>query len=228
MVIPVVNKTGWDQRLKALAAWQPQDVATVVIVPHPDDETLAAGGLIAAMRARDVDVTVVAVTDGEHAYTENAGLANTRRGEQTRALARLGVAESKIIRLGLVDSAVTSQEDVLLMKLRSLISPGTQVLAPWVGDFHPDHEACGRAAQTVAREVGAPLIVYFFWTWHRGTLATLDGMELRKFTLSDELRAAKSEALACHRSQLTHAPEPEILPENLLWPARMGFEVFAL
>jgi LmbE family N-acetylglucosaminyl deacetylase len=200
----------------------------VAVVPHPDDETLAVGGLIAALRAKGVDVTVVAVTDGEHAYVDNRGLAATRREEQTHALARLGVAENKIVRVGLVDSNVAAKESELAAKLRRLISAETQVLAPWVGDFHPDHEACARAAEVVTRETRATLISYFFWTWHRGTVATLDGVELLKFALSEDLRAAKAEALSCHASQLTHAPEPEILPKNLLWPARMAFEVFAL
>jgi LmbE family N-acetylglucosaminyl deacetylase len=228
MVLPLIGETVWASRLEGLREWQPMCTPTVVVVPHPDDETLAAGGLIAALRAKGVDVTVIAVTDGEHAYTDHDGLARTRRGEQTRALARLGVPEEKIVRLGLVDSDVAGQEKELVAKLRPLISADTQVVAPWAGDFHPDHEACARAAEIVAREVGATLVSYFFWTWHRGNLATLEKVELRKFTISDDLLKAKGEALACHVSQLNHAPEPEVLPENLLWPARMAFEVFAL
>lgn len=144
MVIPFVSEKEWANRLEGLPDWQPAWTDTVVVVPHPDDETLAAGGLIAALREKGVDVTVVAVTDGEHAYTDNAGLATMRCGEQTRALARLGVAENKIVRLGLVDSDVSGQERELAAKLRPLIRAKTQVLAPWVGDFHPDHEACAR------------------------------------------------------------------------------------
>jgi LmbE family N-acetylglucosaminyl deacetylase len=200
----------------------------VIVAPHPDDETLAAGGLIAAQRAKGVDVTVVAVTDGEHAYIENEGLAALRRKEQTCALARLGVPQHKIIRFGLVDSGVAAQESDLVARLRPLITAETQVFAPWVGDFHPDHEACARAAEAVVQDAGAVLISYFFWTWHRGTVTSLDGLTLRKFALSEEMMAAKWEGLACHASQLKHAPEPEVLPANLLWPARTPFEVFAL
>jgi LmbE family N-acetylglucosaminyl deacetylase len=228
MVIPVIGEEEWGARLTKLAAWLPSEAPMVVVVPHPDDETLAAGGLIAWQRARGVDVTVVAVTDGEHAYQDNAGLAVTRREEQACALRRLGVSGEKIIRLGLVDSGVSAQEGELAARLREFVTPETQVLTPWSGDFHPDHEACARAARLVAEDVGATLVSYFFWTWHRGTIATVDRLELRKFVLEEEGMRAKREALACHVSQLSHAPEPEILPEELLWPARMGFEVFAL
>jgi LmbE family N-acetylglucosaminyl deacetylase len=175
-----------------------------------------------------VDATIVAVTDGEHAYDHNQGLAELRREEQRCALTRLGVSEQKIIRLGLVDSGVAAQEEELIASLRPLTTAESQVFAPWNGDFHPDHEACARAAEVVAREVGAELISYFFWTWHRGTVETVSGLRLRKFELSKAVMTAKSEALACHASQLKHTPEPEILPDDLLWPARMPFEVFAL
>lgn len=228
MVVPIVSETEWAHRLTGLPRWEPALRSTVVVVPHPDDETLAAGGLIAALRDMRVDVTVVAVTDGEHAYADNEGLAEIRTKEQTCALARLGVPAQKIVRLGLNDSAVAAQENELADALRTLIPAETQVLAPWAGDFHPDHEACARAAVSVARDVGATLISYFFWTWHRGTVATVDGLRLCRFPLSEERSLAKREALACHASQLRHEPEPEILPENLLWPARMSFEVFAL
>jgi LmbE family N-acetylglucosaminyl deacetylase len=228
MVIPLVNEIAWAELLKGLRDWQPACVDTVVVVPHPDDETLATGGLIAWLRSKGADVTVVAVTAGENAYADNEGLAALRSLEQTCALERLGLAANKIVRLGLVDSNVAAQEDVLAANLRLLIRANTQVVAPWIGDFHPDHEACARAAALVAGEAGATLISYFFWTWHRGTVSTLDGVELKKFVFGADLCAAKRDALACHASQLAHAPEPEVLPEDLLWPARMAFEVFAL
>lgn len=164
------------------------------MVPHPDDETLATGGFIAAQTAKGVDVTVVAVTDGEHAYIENERLAAVRRKEQTCALARLGIPQHKIVRLGLVDSGVTAQEAELAARLRPLIDAETQVLATWLGDFHSDHEACARAAEAVARDVGASLISYFFWTWHRGTVATVDGLTLRKFALNEDAMTAEREA----------------------------------
>jgi len=228
MVVPLVSETGWANRLNGMPEWEPQLTSTVVVVPHPDDEALAAGGLIAALRKTGVEVTVVAVTDGEHAYTENEGLAELRKKEQMCALARLGVPQHKIVRLGMVDSGVVAQEGELVARLRTLIPAESQVFAPWAGDFHPDHEACARASALVVRDVGATLISYFFWTWHRGTVATVDGLQLRRFPLSEELMDAKREALACHASQLRHEGEPEVLPENLLWPARMPFEVFAL
>jgi LmbE family N-acetylglucosaminyl deacetylase len=227
MIVPRIGEDSWSKYLQHVSIWQPSDAPMLVVAPHPDDETLGAGGLIASQRAKGVDVTVVAVTDGEHAYADNNGLAATRREEQAQALARLGVSREKIIRLGLIDSSVAKQEQELVTRLLPLVTPQTHIVAPWSGDFHPDHEACARAAAAVAQKTGATLTSYFFWTWHRGTTASLDGLQLQKFCLDDAAMQARRDALACHTSQLQHAPEPEILPENLLWPARLSFEVFA-
>lgn len=45
----------------------------VVVAPHPDDEVLGCGGLIAAARAAGMPVLIIALTDGEQAYPDEPG-----------------------------------------------------------------------------------------------------------------------------------------------------------
>jgi LmbE family N-acetylglucosaminyl deacetylase len=198
----------------------------LVIAPHPDDETLGAGGLIARQRMRGTDVIVAAVTDGENCYPDSVGIGEIRCLEQEGALKRLGVAREHIVRLRLPDSAVSSNEEELVDRLMPLVSSETHVIAPWPGDFHPDHEACGRAAMEVARRVGACLTFYFFWTWHRGTTQLIKDLSLRSLPLDFQGLRAKTEALLHHRSQLVRESSDPILPELLLGPARRPYEVF--
>lgn len=79
------------------------DLARVlVVVAHPDDETLTAGGLVAALAAH-TQVTVVTCTRGERGemigrdlaplLLDRAELANHREGELERALSALGVTD---------------------------------------------------------------------------------------------------------------------------------------
>ena len=204
----------------------------LVVVPHPDDETLGAGGLIATQRRRGVDVMVVCVTDGENAYPEEpegaAAMGTQRSSEQQEALERLGVEPASMVRLGLTDSDVCAREGELAARVTELGGPGVVIVAPWEGDFHPDHEASGRAARAAAERSGAQLISYFFWTWHRGTPECLDGLRLVRFALDEDAVRARAEALTAHASQLERAGGEPVLPERLLAPARRNYEVFAL
>ena len=226
MIIPVVQEAEWMSLLSDLPRWQPPEKPTVVISPHPDDETLGSGGLIARLRSRGTDVTVVAVTDGENAYGDDVGLGEIRVREQTNALGKLGVDPQHVIRFRFPDSGLRDCEGRLVEVLQSVVSENTHIIAPWRFDFHPDHEVCGRAAEAVARNKEVQITSYFFWTWHRGDRKMLDGLQLVSLLLApDEIRA-KQDALHCHQSQLERPGGSPILPDDLLGPARRTFEVF--
>lgn len=205
MITSIVDEQTWLSILRGLPFFDPGPGPVAVISPHPDDETLATGGLIAALRQRGVQVLVVAVTDGENAYGENnAGLGETRCSEQSAAVRELGVSDESLVRLGLTDSGLMRQKGQLVELLAPHLSKCCHILAPWPGDFHPDHEACGWAAQEVARQMKSRLSWYFFWTWHRGKPSLLNEMQLSIFPLNALLYETKLRALALHRSQLEH------------------------
>ena len=226
MIEPLASEKEWAPIWEGAKPWQPPDRPMLVISPHPDDETLGAGGLIGLQAARGIPLHVVAVTDGENAYRDGVDIADRRSQEQTSALGRLGVTPSNLTRLKLTDSGITADEELLVELLMPLVSKTSHIVAPWTDDYHPDHEACGRAAVEVARRSGAVLTFYFFWTWHRGRPALLRNLPLKSLALSAESRRAKREALSEHRSQLEHPSGEPILPEYLLWPARRSCEVF--
>jgi len=223
-----VPEAEWLALLREVPEWNPPSVPTLVVAPHPDDETLGAGGLIAAQRGRGVDVLAVAVTDGEKAYRDTPGLGLQREQEQLNALERLSVPRDCITRFRFPDANVASFEAQLEERLAPMISRDMLVVMPWKGDRHPDHEACGRVAERLAKRAGATMCSYFFWTWHWGGVDDLRGLSLRRFQLTDELLRAKTEALSCHRTQLEHEGGGPVLPELLLQPARRAFEVFAI
>jgi LmbE family N-acetylglucosaminyl deacetylase len=212
--------------LCACPEWESPSSSVLVIAPHPDDETLATGGLISTMRSDGLEVMIAAVTDGENAYGDGPPLGEVRAKEQRSALEVLGVSPIHTVRLRFPDSDVAAHELALVDSLLPLTSPSTHIIATWPADYHPDHEACGRAAQVVARQTGARLTFCFFWTWHRGTIDALKGEKLCRFRLSPAAMHSKAVALACHTSQLHHDAGEPILPERLLAPARRPFEVY--
>lgn len=200
----------------------------LVVSPHPDDETLGPGGLIAMQRSRNLAVTLLAVTDGEAAYPGEPDLGLRRRIEQMRAADALGVANDSIIRLGLRDSDVAQSIGLLTDRIEAVLRPETLLVSPWVRDPHPDHEACGRAAQLAAWRTGARLISYFFWTWHHFRPECLQGLPLRRLILSQEAQSRREVALGFHASQLHREDGAQILPDILLVPARRPFETFVV
>ncbi|MBD0337375.1 MAG: PIG-L family deacetylase, partial [Cyanobacteria bacterium Co-bin13] len=78
---------------------QPRQVTTapaLIVAPHPDDETLGCGGLIALKRQQGTEVRVVILTDGRashpsHPRLPTQELVAIRQQEATQALAVLGV-----------------------------------------------------------------------------------------------------------------------------------------
>lgn len=133
----------------------------MVLAPHPDDESLAAGGMIQRALAHGVPVSVVFVSDGENnpwpqrllerrlwiGARQRAAWAARRRGEADAALHALGADGVRVIRLGWPDGGVSGRllEDTagLLARVRGLIAserPSVLVL-PDLRDSHPDHSA---------------------------------------------------------------------------------------
>jgi LmbE family N-acetylglucosaminyl deacetylase len=218
----------WIESLRRVPDWMPEERSTVIVAPHPDDETLGAGGLIATQRSRQIPVTLLAVTDGEAAYPDVFDLGRTRQLEQLHAAEALGVSGDSVIRFGLRDSAVAGSEAELTDRIEACIDSNSLLVSPWQRDPHPDHEACGRAAAAAASRAGAILICYFFWTWHRFRPECLNGLPLRRLPLSADALSRRVKALACHRSQLHRDEGMPILPASFLAPARRPFEIFGI
>ncbi len=214
----------WDQRIRDADLLTVARRRTVVVAPHPDDESLGTGGLIMRQLARGAAVVVVAVTDGEAAYAAWPGphLAATRRDEQFAALGILGVPVAHTVRLGLPDSAVAEHESELVEELSALVEPGDIVVAPWVHDWHPDHEACGRAAQTIAARHSCTLLGSLFWALHHTDPGLHPDIDLAVLALTDLDASRRHAALRAHTSQFAAGDQRPILDGALLeaWSAR--------
>lgn len=193
----------WRPYLDALdlphLALDPPPARAVVVAPHPDDEVLGVGGLLARLAAVGTQVDVVAVTDGEASHPGGSigpqQLAALRIAETRAALDVLGV-RTDVTHLQLPDGGRDALEQPVVDALR--VEPGTWLLGPWAGDGHPDHEAVGRACATVAERDGARLLGYPVWAWHwasPGDPRVPWGRTLR-VDLPPRVRATKADAVA--------------------------------
>ena len=225
-MITQTSEKEWLDFLKNLPRLASLPSRTVILSPHPDDETLGAGGLISDLQRNNIPVTIIAVTNGENAYKDIQNLSHIRIQEQNRALKKLGVNNQNITRLNFVDSALELMEEKLFSVLYELIKDGDHLIAPWINDFHPDHTTVGRVATKLSKVKDIVLDYYFFWTWHHGTVSQLENLPLHIYPLNTEALRDKEAALNCYVSQLKHPSGNPILPENLLAPAKREFEVY--
>jgi LmbE family N-acetylglucosaminyl deacetylase len=131
--------------------FEPQDLRgerLLVLAPHPDDEVIGCGGLVALHVREGRKVHVVVATDGAQ-----AGHAAQREAESRAALALLGDATIEFLRF----------PDRELANVRELDSRLAAILREWKPDLiaipspleiHPDHLALSRAfCELITRDV---------------------------------------------------------------------------
>jgi LmbE family N-acetylglucosaminyl deacetylase len=218
------------------------DTSALVLAPHPDDETLGCGGVIARKVAAGTPVTVVVLTDGrdcprDPAWTDEY-LVALRQREATEATGRLGLAPESLRCMGFVDGTLAGHEDQLVKTIDALVAElrPDEVYVTGAWEPHPDHAALGRAARRAVR--GARLLEYPVWLWEgtpltpgvrAGTvLAGMAGLLVpgRAVTVrTGGHLAAKRAAITAYRSQLD---VPASLPPGLLRQADGDVEVFGV
>lgn len=221
-----------DLQLPPFAEVPPAAARLMVIAPHPDDEVLACGGLLAMHAAGGGDCRVLAVTDGEasDARAVPRDLAAIRRAERALGLQRLGLAATCVHRLGLPDGRVGQHAAALQGAIMALLRPGDWVVATWRHDGHPDHDAVGRAAMLACAAARCRLVEAPVWMWHwaRPRDIRIPWRRLRALPLPAPAWRRKQAALAAHTSQLTPrlGGLASVLDDDMLARAERAHEYF--
>ena len=144
---------------------------TLVVVAHPDDEAIGAGGLLAGLP----DAVVVHVTDGaprDERYAQSKGFqtreeyARARRREVANALSHVGITPDRCRGLGYVDGEASLQLLELVFDVAELmdeVRPDIVLTHPYEGG-HSDHDATAFAvhlASGILRRDSVPAPVVF-------------------------------------------------------------------
>ncbi len=175
----------------------------VVVSPHPDDEVLAAGGVMRWYADHGRDVVVVAVTDGEASHAASSRitpseLRTRRHGERAEAMCRLGIDDFELVRLGQPDRGCAADVAAIAAAIVPLLRPDDVVIGPSAADRHPDHVAVATALRRAAGK--AVDVVHEAPTW-----ALVHGVAPPPtwcFELDESAWTAKRHAAAAYRSQL--------------------------
>ncbi len=195
----------------------------LVLAPHPDDESVATGGLLQHALETGARMLVVFFTDGDNnpwaqraselrwriGAVDRARFGVRRRGETGRALEKLGVGPSSVRFLSFPDQRATDllvrANEVARRALSEALGEfhPTVVVGPSLLDLHPDHSALAVLLSLALDGLGradAPRTHVRYLVHNPRLLHRHEGSLVLQ--LSDEQRARKRAAISCHRTQL--------------------------
>ena len=231
----------WRALPLALPADVLGDGRTLILAPHPDDESLGCGGIIAALCAAGWPPLVVVLTDGAGSHPQSRRypperLRAVRRAETAEAASALGLPGPALHFLDLPDTLAPTDGPTFETAVDALASLGAEcrtVLATWTGDPHCDHVAAHKMAHATARRGGLRHLAYPIWGWTLPPDAAVPerehkGIEGWRVDIADHL-PAKRRAIASHASQLgaliPDDPSGVVLPEAMLAHFDRPYEV---
>lgn len=141
----------------------------IVAAPHPDDESLGCGGLIAMAADQGRQVVVAVLTDGRASHPGSRAypperLAELRADEARAAVAELGTTV-ELQMFGAVDGRLEDACGDATTWLLALVrrTGARSVFTTWGADPHPDHKTAGRIAARVGIQASASVWLYPVW-----------------------------------------------------------------
>jgi len=188
----------------------PKGETLCIVAPHPDDEVIGCGGLLARWAGAGLKSHIVFLTQGEmgSAASRDAAASPTLRAAAQRdtAIRRRSEAETALAAftgataswLDGDDAHLHSREADIATALAKLWSdqPPDVIAAPCPLDRHADHAVAARivatAAEQAALPMGTPVWGYEVWS----PTAATGALDIT------DVAAEKWTAIACHRSQL--------------------------
>lgn len=193
----------------------------MLVAPHPDDESLAAGILLQKAVAAGADIRVVYITDGDDnpwpqramerkwrlSATDRKRWGQRRRREAIAALETLGLRAADARFLGMPDQGLTH---LLLHDCRKTAARFSHMIADWApthllspsaADTHPDHSALAillrfAIADFLARHD------FVQWSYLVHGRRSLFGKDSRELVQSMREGTRKQLAIVCHATQV--------------------------
>ena len=215
----------------------------LVLAPHPDDESIGCGGVIARLCDAGRPPVVVVATDGAFSHPGSRAfpperLRVVREAEAREAVRILGVPDERVRFLGLADGAAPvagAGFEAAVGEVEAVVRRFgcSVVLAPWLRDPHCDHEAVQLMARAVVdRSPGLRLLSYPVWGWLLDGDTELAG-EPKPAGWRVEVASVlgrKRRAIAAHRSQtgslIVDDPDGFSLPDALMEACVTAHEFF--
>jgi LmbE family N-acetylglucosaminyl deacetylase len=244
-LVPSVRAGTLLRAMRELPLVAPNDLfgeaPVLILAPHPDDESLGCGGLIAECCSSGHPVNILVLTDGAGSHPRSrkysgSRLATLRAEEARNAADALGLPLDRIDFLGLSDGHAPLRGKALRSTAARIAAFARErdigtICTTWQHDPHRDHLAAYRLGKLVAEAIGVKLLCYPVWGWTVPENAWLRATPILggRLDITGHL-AAKQRAIACYQSQTTDliADDPSgfRLSPGVLATFERPFEVF--
>ena len=210
-----------------------------VIVAHPDDEVIGAGGLI----SRLTNVTVLHITDGvpgngfaaKAGFEKRSDYVQVLRNESRTALELANVSADRVIDLGIAHHQASQYLTDLTRKVASFLqqtAPDVVLTHPFEGG-HPDHDATAfvtHAALRLLQRHGFKPPAVFEIALHPGVngrrvldFLPSEGSEVTTLMLDNKARDLKRRMFDCFKTQAETLRENPLGPERFRKPPEYDF-----
>jgi len=199
-------------------------IDVIVFAPHPDDETLACGGVIAKRQAQGKQVLVVFMTDGSQCHQAVLGLNNPsptqltimRQLEAQQAVAALGLPPGRCVFLGQPDTELKSTP-IVQASVEAVLQNHPEVNEVYFPhefkELNADHVNTGVLVNAALSALRFNPVCYRYVVWNQkteGEFGYQNAIEI-EYKILNEIRVEediseflprKNCAMQCHRSQL--------------------------
>lgn len=230
---------------KQVVSWWPTKSlpkfgTVMVIAPHPDDEILGLGGIILQSIQKGSNIHIVYLSDGEGSATwpDKQEIKKQRILLTEKVCTKLGLKETDITRLHLLDGAVPHPDEPGFEKAVATIKQLIETLKPdavfatHTRDYWPyDHVACAQLAKAAVQQSRYKTQLWFYWVWAWYNLKPwqipfLNKKEIFKIDISDFL-LKKEELINIYLNALTPEGKPwsGVLPNTLIKALKCKYEV---
>jgi len=187
----------------------------VVVAPHPDDETLGCGGLIALASQLGRNIQVVVISDGVGSHPNSRlyppdKLRDLREGETRAALSALGAVGENLTFLRLPDRFVPSHGPDARRAAATIANvacaiDATALAVTWPHDPHCDHLAAWHLVRQACLRLhgGIRLLTYPIWGHTLPPDTTFDRAPIGHRLDVSSVVDSKRKAIRAHVSQVS-------------------------
>ena len=211
---------------------------TLIIAPHPDDETFGCAGLILKKIAKNADVNILFLTDGENSLaTISTKETRKERIKTAKEVAALFGVEG-IYSLGLTDGKIPRRgSDDYIETVRKLDGLIKEIAPKEVFVTHPldswsDHTGASELSFDVLKNnnENIKLFYYWVWVWYSLPFKSIKYLHFKntEFLTIKDVFKIKKQAIQIYLDNIAKNNQPYIgeLPIALLNAFNWPYEVF--